>query len=74
MLEIYIIKDQKGKKTLLMEEGKILEFYDENKLDDRNEGNIFVGIVKDILVGMESAFVDIGTEKNSYIQSKDTHS
>ena len=35
------------------------------------KGNIYVGTVKDIIVGMQSAFIDIGTEKNSFIHIKD---
>ena len=37
----------------------------------RKEGNIYIGIVKDIIKGMQAAFVDIGTEKNSFIHLKD---
>ena len=32
---------------------------------------IYIGIVKDIVKGMQSAFVNIGTEKNSFIHLKD---
>ena len=71
MLEIFILKKEDTKQILLIEDGKIKEFYDENNLDMRYEGNIFVGVVKDILPGMEAAFVDIGTEKNSYIHLAD---
>ena len=34
-------------------------------------GNIYIGIVKDIVKGMQSAFVDIGAEKNRFINLKD---
>lgn len=71
MFDIIIIKKNGEKQIALTNEEKLVEFYNEEKIDTRNEGNIFVGIVKDILDGMESAFVDIGTEKNSYIHLKD---
>ena len=71
MLDLIIIKKNGEKQIALTSEEKLVEFYNEEKVDTRNEGNIFVGIVKDILDGMESAFVDIGTEKNSYIHLKD---
>lgn len=71
MLDLIIIKKNGEKQIALTNEEKLVEFYNEEKVDTRNEGNIFVGIVKDILDGMESAFVDIGTEKNSYIHLKD---
>lgn len=71
MLELFINKKEEEKQILLTEEGKLIEYYNSKNIENRNEGNIFIGIVKDILVGMNAAFVDIGTEKNSYIQAKD---
>ena len=71
MLELFINKKEEEKQILLTEEGKLIEYYSSKNIENRNEGNIFIGIVKDILVGMNAAFVDIGTEKNSYIQAKD---
>ncbi|MBR3003341.1 MAG: Rne/Rng family ribonuclease [Clostridia bacterium] len=67
MLELYVIKKEDTKLTFLLEDGNLIEFYDEKNIRARNEGNIFIGIARNILVGMESAFVDIGTEKNGYI-------
>ena len=56
-----------------VENGKLVEIYEENEQSQkaRNEGNIYIGIVKDIVPGMQAAFVDIGTEKNSFIHVKD---
>lgn len=71
MLELFINKKEDIKQTLLVNNGKLIEMYEEEKDENRNEGNIFIGIVKDVLKGMEAAFVDIGTEKNSYIHLKD---
>ena len=71
MLELFINKKEDEKQILLTDDGKLVEYYNSKNIENRNEGNIFVGIVKDILVGMNAAFVDIGTEKNSYIQAKD---
>ena len=55
----------------LVENGKLIELYNENDSVNRIEGNIYVGIVKDIVPGMQSAFIDIGEEKNSFIHVKD---
>ena len=71
MLEVFVLKRKDTKEIILVNNEKVVEYYDEAILSKQNEGNIFIGIVKDILVGMESAFVDIGTEKNSYIYIKD---
>lgn len=71
MTEILVQKNKEKKEIALVENGKLIEYYDESKNEDRNEGNIYIGIVKDIIKGMQSAFVDIGTEKNSFIHLKD---
>ena len=72
MTEI-IIQRQKEKAIItLIENGKLIEYYEENKNENiRKEGNIYIGIVKDIIKGMQAAFVDIGSEKNSFIHLKD---
>ena len=72
MTEI-IIQRQKEKSTIaLIENGKLVEYYEDNSQgSNRKEGNIYIGIVKDIVKGMQAAFVDIGSEKNSFIHLKD---
>ena len=70
MLEL-IIEKNKTNKIALIENGKLVEYYEYEKQINKNEDNIYIGIVKDILEGMQSAFVDIGTEKNSFIHLKD---
>lgn len=71
MTEILVQKNKEKKEIALVENGKLIEYYDESENEDRNEGNIYIGIVKDIIKGMQSAFVNIGTEKNSFIHLKD---
>lgn len=71
MLELFINKQKDIKQIFLLENGNLIEMYTQNQKDDRNEGNIYIGIVKDIVKGMQSAFVDIGTEKNSFIHKAD---
>lgn len=71
MLELIIQKEQELEKIALVENGNLTEYYEESQEMNRREGNIYCGIVKDIIKGMQSAFVDIGTEKNSFIHLKD---
>ncbi len=71
MLEILINKKEDKKEISLIENGKLVEYYIDEQDSSRKEGNIYIGIVKDIIKGMQSAFVDIGTEKNSFIHLKD---
>ena len=73
MIEIIVSKNENNKLIAVIENGKLVEVYEENEesIKARNEGNIYLGIVKDIVPGMQSAFIDIGTEKNSFIHVKD---
>ncbi len=73
MIEIIISKKEEVKTIAVVENGKLIEIYEENKENkhERNEGNIYTGIIKDIIPGMQAAFIDIGTEKNSFIHVRD---
>ncbi len=73
MIEIIVNKNENNKLIAVIENGKLVEIYEENEesIKARNEGNIYLGIVKDIVPGMQAAFIDIGTEKNSFIHVKD---
>lgn len=73
MIELIVNKNKESKLIAAIENGKLVEIYEENEDSKkaRNEGNIYLGIVKDIVPGMQAAFIDIGTEKNSFIHVKD---
>ncbi len=71
MTEILIQTKKNVKIIALLENGKLVEYYEEDNEGIKKEGNIYIGIIKDIIKGMQSAFVDIGTEKNSFIHLKD---
>ena len=71
MIEILIDKKKNEKEIALVENGNLIEYYIDENETTRREGNLYVGIVKDIIKGMQAAFVDIGTEKNSFIHLKD---
>ena len=73
MIEIIINKNGDTKTIAEIENGRLVEIYEENEESQkaRNEGNIYAGTVKDIIPGMQAAFIDIGIEKNSFIHVKD---
>lgn len=71
MQELLIDVDNENKKILLVENGKLIEKYEENPEKDRLEGSIFLGIVENILPGMQAAFVNIGKDKNTFIHIRD---
>ena len=69
MIELIVNKNEDSKIIAAIENGKLVEIYEENEesIKARSEGNTYLGIVKDIVPGMQAAFIDIGTEKNSFI-------
>ena len=71
MKEILINQQEDKKQILLIEDGKLVEKYTENVNVNRIEGNIYIGKVENILQGMQSAFIDIGQKKNTFIHLKD---
>ena len=71
MLEILINGANKSREISLLKNGKLIEYYVESEESIKKEGNIYIGTVKDIIKGMQAAFVDIGTEKNGFIHLKD---
>ncbi len=72
MNRIIINEDNNKNITMaLKSNGKVVEVY-EQKADRRTqEGNVYCGVVRNILPGMQSAFVDIGESKNAFIHIKD---
>lgn len=72
MKDIMINKNEDGSNLIaLVENGKLIEKYDDDESIKANEGNIYCGIVRDLLPGMQSAFIDIGEDKNAFIHIKD---
>ena len=65
MKDIIINKNEDGSNLIaLVENGKLIEKYDDDESIKANEGKIYCGIVRDLLPGMQSAFVDIGEDQN----------
>ncbi len=72
MKEIVINVDNNENKTvMLVENGNLLEQYEENSNTKRLEGNVYIGKIQNVLQGMQAAFVDIGEKKNTFIHIKD---
>lgn len=72
MQEIIVhVGQNKDKIVALVENGKLVEKYEETEDRKRLEGNIYLGKVENVLLGMQAAFVDIGEEKNTFIHIRD---
>lgn len=72
MQEVIIhVDEERNKLVTLVENGKIIEKYEELESQKRLEGNIYVGRVENVLFGMQAAFVNIGEGKNTFIHIRD---
>ncbi len=69
-----IINKNKEKSSIeigVLEENNISEIYVYEGKKESIIGNIYCGIVQNVVDGMQAAFVDIGIEKNTFISIKD---
>lgn len=71
MKELIIKSKDNSKIIMLVENGILIEKYEENEEKKRIEGNIYIGKVQNVLPGMQAAFVNIGENKNTFIHLKD---
>ena len=71
MLELIINKEDNKKNIMLVENGILIEKHEEHENHQRLEGNIYCGKVQNVLSGMQSAFIDIGDKRNTFIRIKD---
>lgn len=70
-IRIEIKKDLNKIIIFVYQENELIEFYEENIDKKRLEDNIYLGVVKDVVKGMQSAFINIGEGKNALIHVKD---
>ena len=65
--QLIINVDYGETRIALLDEGNLSEIFIERNRDLGLVGNIFKGIVTRVLPGMNSAFIDIGTEKSAFL-------
>jgi len=58
-------------RVALLEDGELVELHIEKNSSERYVGNIYRGKVKDVLPGMQAAFIDIGHERNAFLYVTD---
>lgn len=71
MYNILIDKENERTIVAVVQDGELVELYNEKNAEKRLEGNIYLGKIKNIIPGMQSAFIDIGEEKNALVHIKD---
>ena len=72
MQELRIKVDSNEKVATLIDDYNIVERYIINN-QENIEGNIYIGIIKNIVPGIKAAFVDIGKDKNAFIHFEDIY-
>ena len=60
--------------VVVLEGSLLVEHYVHRSENESLVGNIYNGVVRSVLPGLEAAFVDIGTEKNGVIYAGDLNS
>jgi ribonuclease G len=65
--ELMISVDAGEKRVAVLEDDQVAEVYLERPERRSIAGNIYLGVVDNVLPGMEAAFVEIGLEKNGFL-------
>jgi len=58
-------------RVAILEDSKLVELFTERKDQELLVGNIYKGLVKDVLPGMGAAFIDIGLNRTAFLHYKD---
>ena len=61
----YLVSSQK---TAILEDDKLIELLIEDNKNSKKVSNIYRGVVKKVILGIQACFVDIGFEKLAYLQ------
>jgi ribonuclease G len=65
--ELLISVDAGEKRVAVLEDDRVAEVYLERPERRSIAGNVYLGVVDNVLPGMEAAFVEIGLEKNGFL-------
>ena len=69
--EILISSGIKQTRVAILEDGKLVELMVDHDSEKRMVGDIYKGIVRRVLPGMQAAFVDIGLPKQGFLHVSD---
>ena len=69
--EILINSTEYETRVAILEDDKLVELQVERSDAERMVGDIYKGVIKTVLPGMQAAFVDIGMPKAAYLHSSD---
>lgn len=65
--ELIIQAGEEETQIAVMEDGQLVELFFGDAIKEGYTGNIYLGRVENVLPGMQSAFIDIGLNKNAFL-------
>lgn len=71
MSELIVNQKKDRVEVCVLENNSLCELYIYGEEKDNIMGNIYLGKVRNVVDGMQAAFIDIGMEKNAFISVKD---
>ncbi len=67
-----IVNSESGEiRAAILEDGVLVDLFIERSLHPRYAGNIYKGVVENVLPGMQAAFVNVGMERNVFLYVDD---
>lgn len=72
--ELLVQKQQERTKIALLQDNRLLEYYQEACEEERTVGAIFLGRVERVLPDVKAAFVKIGLKQNGFLPLKEAQS
>ena len=60
-------------RVAIVTDGKLENFFIETSTAEQKIGNIYKGVVARVETGLQACFVDIGTDKNGFLQASEIH-
>ena len=65
--EIVLNVNKREKRLAILENNNLVELYTEKEQEEVVSGNIYNGIIRDVLPGMGAAFIDIGLKRTAFL-------
>jgi len=65
-----VARDQARDRVALLEEGRLVEYYEEIRTLRIRQGSIVSGIVRDVVPAITAAFVEIGSGEKAFLQAE----
>src|SRR6056297_3334726 len=69
--EIFVNVEKGQERLALVENEDLVEFYVSLDVEKSLVGDIYIGFVQNVLPGIQSAFVDVGRQKNAFLHISD---